>query len=198
MNYTILMNDVRNWFDMVRARILVLMYQAEDTEPMPEDQHSHRERLIAELLALQTRDEKEAVESRQRMEGLGETLRGVETRAAKLREEMNGEHGRQMMRRFDSDARINKIRTALADCAPMAIDTLMGRVNEEIEHLQRSRSMDKQVSNRLAELRKIRDRANDLRVSPLPMADLLTTLRHLERSVPIARERTSSLMAAHH
>ncbi len=181
---TIRMDPVRDWVSMLRGRLLASWRPANEAEPVPEDQRTHRGRLIAELLAVQARDEKESAVRRQRMEDLGRTLQAVETPVARLREKIAVEHGRQMRDSFESDVRISKLRAALADCAPTAIDTLLERVSEEIEHWQRQQDVGPGVADRLTNLRRVRTQAEALRTAPIAMAALMTELRRLEKSLP--------------
>ena len=163
-------------------------------DPMPEEQQTHREQRIAELLALET-DSLEAIERRQRIILLTNSVREAETHAAKLREELAIEHGQQQAHSFAVDTQANKIRAELAASCPAALDNFLDRVNTEIErcrkiHLPESMSHQlAELRQRLAELCHIREEANALRIAPLPIADILTKLRHLEH--------TSGLVAAH-
>lgn len=196
MNLTIVMSDIRDWFSVLRSRILALVAPLVDAEPVPTDQPS-REQLIEELLAIERRDRGEAAAYQSRLANIGKELQTAEQRVVRLHREINVEHGRRMAHGFERDARLNKIRAELAASCPVQVDAFLEKVHAEIDHLQRPQNVGPDVTDRLTNLRRVRQEAEALRTSPLPMADLLTALRHLEKSVPVAKEHTSSLVAAH-
>jgi hypothetical protein len=173
-----------------RANMLGIVHQIVLLEkPVPDDQRSHRERLITQLLDLQARDREADVLCQHRMRELGEALREVETQAATLRAELNGEYGRQMVRSFELDTKTTKLQRALAACAPSQVEGFIERTTVEIERLMRATS-EANTIRRLTELRTCKAQAEQLRTAPISLADVLTRIKRLEHSCGVVAATT--------
>lgn len=190
MNYT--------WFDMLRARILVFMHPAVDTEPAPEDQGSQRERLVDRLLELQAQSEAETKERQERIQILIVAIQEAEKPLATLRVKLDGEMRGKLAESLRVGVARDKLKGELMDCAPTAIGTLLEQIGAEIDRLQKDPNIQPNAIRRLAGLRRAREQAESLRTAPLAMAALMTELRRLEKSMSeSSHDHLHSLVAAH-
>jgi len=188
------MRSLQNLLTSWKAQIAALC-PVEDDEPIPEGQPSNREQIIAELLEIERCDRDQAAAYQSRLDSLGKELQTAQQRVAKLHREIDVEHGQWMTLRFGRDARINRLRSALAAGCPTEVDELLERIGEEIESLQRTRSMEARVAERLTVLIRARQEAEALKMAPV--ADVLASLRQLERDIfNVKQEHRRELVAA--
>ena len=182
MTTFILMNNIRDWFSVLQAKILAFMGPIADAEPIPDDQRSPREQLIARLLELQAQSNTATAARQQQIDAITVSIREAEADMNELYVELQRLRGQQMADSLNVGTEIDRLRAELTASAPPRLETFLAQVNMEIERAQHTLAMDGKIIDRLTTLRHVREQALTLQTAPIAMATVLTRLKQLEHT----------------
>lgn len=176
---------LRNWSTTLWAQwVASVGHTVPSSAPPPEDQQPHRGQLISRLSALQAEHAAATAARNQQILALERAFQDAQIRARELASELEGLYDHRMAESLCIGAAEDDLRNQLVACCPLAVETFLEQVNQEIAYWRQAQNPETSGLSRLSALMRAREQAEALRCAPVPAADILTDLRRLEAGLP--------------
>lgn len=169
---------------MVLTRWTAYWGRVWDPAPRSGERPPHRGQLIAQWHELQAQCATETAARNQTIADLESSLQEALVRVRKLGGELEGLYQERTAQSFQVGAEQDRLRAALADCCPVAVEMFLTRIMGEIECWEKAQSVESGVLGRLAALRRAREQADALRGAPMAAAEILNAVGRLEQNLP--------------